>query len=76
MTAIGMVGIVFNMILAKVTSEKISTMIQKLQQDKGKLVGAVCAGLSVTSTLKASGAESVYSARILGYEAKASSMEQ
>ena len=76
MTAIGMVGIVFNMILAKATSEKISTMIQKLQQDKGKLVGAVCAGLSVTSTLKASGAESVYSARILGYEAKASSMEQ
>lgn len=76
MTAIGMVGIVFNMILAKATSERISTMIQKLQQDKGKLVGAVCAGLSVTSTLKASGAESVYSARILGYEAKASSMEQ
>ena len=76
MTGIGLIGIVFNMILAKVTSSKIANMIQKLQQDKGKLAGAVCAGLSVTSTLKASGAESVYSARILGYEAKASSMEQ
>lgn len=76
MTGIGMFGIIFNIILAKVTSEKIANMIQKLQQDKGKLAGAVCAGLSVTSTLKASGAESVYSARILGFEAKASSMEQ
>lgn len=76
MTLIGMFGIVFNMILTKITSEKISTMVQKLQQDKGKLAGAVCAGLSVTSTLKASGAESAYTARILGYEAKASSMEQ
>ena len=76
MTGIGLIGIVFNMILAKVTSSKIANMIQKLQQDKGKLAGAVCAGLSVTSTLKASGAESIYSARILGYEAKASSMEQ
>lgn len=76
MTAIGLVGIVFNVVLAKVTAEKIANMTQKLQQDKGKLAGAVCAGLSVTSTLKASGAESVYSARILGYEAKASSMEQ
>ncbi len=76
MTGIGMIGIVFNIILAKVTSEKIANMTQKLQQDKGKLAGAVCAGLSVTSTLKASGAESVYSARILGYEAKASTAEQ
>lgn len=76
MTGIGLIGIVFNMVLAKITSEKIANMIQKLQQDKGKLAGAVSAGLSVTSTLKASGAESVYSARILGYEAKASSMEQ
>lgn len=76
MTGIGMIGIVFNILLAKVTSEKIANMTQKLQQDKGKLAGAVCAGLSVTSTLKASGAESVYSARILGYEAKASTAEQ
>lgn len=76
MTAIGLVGIILNIALAKVTSDKISTMIQKLQQDKGKLAGAVCAGLSVTSTIKASGTENVYSARILGYEAKASSMEQ
>lgn len=76
MTAVGMVGILFNLFLAKLTSEKISNMIQKLQQDQGKLAGAVCAGLSVTSTLKASGAEHMYSARILGYEAKVDSVKQ
>ena len=60
----------------KLTSDNISNMTLKLQQDKGKLSGAVCAGLSVTATLKASGAESTYSARVLGYEAKAFSQEQ
>lgn len=76
MTAIGVVGIGINLVLAGLTSSMISNLVLKLQQDKGKLAGAVCAGLSVTSTLKASGAESVYSSRILGYEAKAFSMEQ
>ncbi len=76
MTGLGVLGIGINVALAALTSSMISNMILKLQQDKGKLSGAVCAGLSVTSTLKASGAESVYSARILGYEAKAFSMEQ
>ncbi len=76
MTMIGLLGIVFQMILVKITSETISNMILKLQQDKGKLTGAVCAGLSVTSTLKASGAEHSYTSRILGYEAKAFAQEQ
>ncbi|MDE7312104.1 MAG: NHLP family bacteriocin export ABC transporter peptidase/permease/ATPase subunit [Eubacterium sp.] len=76
MTAIGLVGVLVNIGITKVTSSKISDMTMKLQQDKGKLSGAVCAGMSVTSTLKACGAENVYSARILGYDAKSSSLEQ
>lgn len=76
MTVIGMFGILLNLFLAKLTSEKIANMIQKLQQDQGKLAGAVCAGLRVTATLKASGAEHAYSARILGYEAKVDSAKQ
>lgn len=76
MTAIGMTGIVFHIALTRFTSSTISSLVLKLQQDKGKLSGAVCAGLSVTSTLKASGAESAYSSRILGFEAKAFTMEQ
>ena len=76
MTAIGAIGVVVNIVIVQVTSSSISNATLKIQQDKGKLSGAVCAGLSVTSTLKASGAESAYSARILGYEAKVSSQEQ
>lgn len=76
MTAIGLVGILFNVVIARITASRISNRVQKLQQDSGKLTGVVCAGLSVTSTLKASGAESAYSSRVLGYQAKAASTEQ
>ena len=48
----------------------------KLQISGGKLYGAVCAGLNITDTIKASGAETEYTARILGYQAKQSNLEQ
>lgn len=76
LTAIGLVGIFFNIVTARITAAKIANMVQKLQQDNGKLTGVVCAGLSVTATLKASGAESSYSSRVLGYQAKTASTEQ
>ncbi len=76
LTLLGCIGIVINIILIKITAETISNKTIKLQQDKGKLNGAVCAGISITSTLKASGAENTYTSRILGYEAKAASVEQ
>lgn len=76
MTMIGMTGVIVNLVIVRLTSDYISNMTLKLQQDKGKLAGAVCAGLNVTATLKAAGAESAYSTRILGYEAKTFSQEQ
>lgn len=76
LTLIGCVGIVVNVVIIKFSSDYFSNMTLKLQQDKGKLSGVVCSGLSVTSTLKASGAESAYSSRVLGYEAKAFVQEQ
>lgn len=76
MTAIGLAGLAVNIIVVRVSSGVISNIAIKLQQDKGKLSGAVCAGLSITSTLKASGAESEYCSRILGYDAKACTGEQ
>ena len=48
----------------------------KQRQDSGRLAGAVCAGLSITGTLKASGAENEYTGRILGYSAKEAVTEQ
>lgn len=76
LTAIAVGTVAINIIIVKLTSDKISNGSIKLQQDCGKLAGAVCAGLSITSTLKASGAENEYVSRILGYNAKTITVEQ
>lgn len=76
LTAIALGSVIINIIVMKVTSGQISSTSVKLQQDSGKLAGAVCAGLSITSTLKASGAETEYTGRILGYHAKTIELEQ
>ena len=76
LTLIAAGTVVVNLIVVKVTSDMIANASIKLQQDSGKLSGAVCAGLSITSTLKASGAETEYVGRILGYSAKSGSLEQ
>ena len=76
LTLIAVSSVVINLVVMKVTSNLIANSSIKLQQDSGKLAGAVCAGLSITSTLKASGAESEYVTRILGYSAKTISLEQ
>ena len=76
LTAIAVSTVVVNLIVVKITSDMFSNASIKLQQDSGKLAGAVCAGLSITSTLKASGAENEYVGRILGYNAKTICTEQ
>lgn len=76
LTAIALSTVVVNLVVVKITSGMLSNASIKLQQDSGKLAGAVCAGLSITSTLKASGAENEYVGRILGYNAKTISTEQ
>ncbi len=76
LTAIALATVVANLVVVKITSDMLSNASIKLQQDSGKLAGAVCAGLSITSTLKASGAENEYIGRILGYNAKTICTEQ
>ncbi len=76
LTLIALSTVVVNVIIVKITSDMISNSSVKLQQDSGKLAGAVCAGLSITSTLKASGAENEYISRILGFNAKTITTEQ
>ena len=76
LTLIAVCTVAINLVIAKITSEMLSNASIKLQQDSGKLSGAVCAGLSITSTLKASGAENEYVGRILGYNAKSICTEQ
>lgn len=76
LTLIGIASILLNMLLVKFSSEAIAGITMKMQQDQGKLVGSVYAGLNITSTLKASGAENEYVSRVLGYYAKTITTEQ
>lgn len=76
LTMIGVAFVLINMLIVKLCSGTIAKMSMKLQQDNGKLASAVCAGLSITSTIKASGAENEYVGRILGYHAKTIDVEQ
>ncbi len=76
LTAIAVATVAVNLLVVKITSNMFANASIKLQQDSGKLTGAVCAGLSITSTLKASGAENEYVGRILGYNAKTICTEQ
>lgn len=76
LTAIAAAAVIINMIIVGITSKAISNGAVKLQQDAGKLSGTVCAGISIIDTIKASGAETEYAGRILGYSAKTITQEQ
>ncbi|QBE94824.1 Lactococcin-G-processing and transport ATP-binding protein LagD [Blautia producta] len=76
LTLIGIISILVNVALVKFSSDSIENSTMKMQQDQGKLLGSIYAGLNITSTLKASGAENGYIGRILGYYAKTILLEQ
>lgn len=76
LTGVALIFAAAELAVVKITSDNLSNESIKLQQDFGKLTGAVCAGLSITDTIKASGAENEYICRILGHSAKAVSTEQ
>ena len=76
LTLIGIINVVLNILIVKLSSNAISSMTMKFQQDQGKLVGNLFAGLNITSTLKASGAENEYVSRIQGNYAKTTLLEQ
>ena len=76
MTAVGMINVVICLAAVFISNKIISGTTMKLQISGGKLYGAVCAGLNITDTIKASGAETEYTARILGYQAKQANLEQ
>ncbi len=59
-----------------VCGRALACLSTKLQQDSGKLTGTLYAGINLTGTLKAAGAENEYLSRILGYCARASVAEQ
>ncbi len=76
LTLVGLVAVAVNLIVMKLTASAVANNTIKMQQDEGKLIGAIYAGLSITSTLKASGAENEYVNRIQGHYAKTIRLEQ
>lgn len=76
MTAVAMLDILVCLAAVFISNRIISGTTMKLQISGGKLYGTVCSGLSITDTIKASGAETEYTSRIMGYQAKQANMEQ
>jgi NHLM bacteriocin system ABC transporter peptidase/ATP-binding protein len=74
LVALGTVSLDVGMVI--ISQEKMADYATKMQQDMGRMIGALYAGISISSTLKASGAENEYISRILGYNAKTVELEQ
>ena len=76
MTLIGLLNVAVCIGVVVFSRNYISEASVRQQLSSGKLFGALCAGLTITDTLKASGAEDAYVSRILGYHAKNANLEQ
>ena len=76
MTIVGIVNVVLCVGIVLLSNKTVAESSVKMQMTGGKLYGAVCAGLTITDTIKASGVEAEYSARILGHQAKNAGLDQ
>ena len=70
----GVIGVYY--LISRSVMGVFSRTAVKLQQDLGKLSGVVVSGVSIISTLKASGIENDYVARVLGFYSKAMGEKQ
>lgn len=76
LTLIGLAGVSVSLAVAIYSSKISANAVIKLQMNSGKLYGALCAGLSITDTIKASGVESEYGNRLIGHQAVFATQEQ
>lgn len=76
MTIVGIVNVALCVAIVVLSNKTVAESSVKMQMTGGKLYGAVCAGLTITDTIKASGVEAEYSARILGHQAKNAALDQ
>ena len=69
MTLVGIASLTLNMLVARYMSEKRVNLTRVLMRDEGKLASATMAGISMTETIKSSGAEEGFFRRWAGYQA-------
>lgn len=76
LTAAGLAGVALNVALSLAVLTPLSNLAMKQRQDQGRMSGVLCAGMSVISTIKASGAENEYAADVIGHYADTTASEQ
>ncbi len=76
LTMIGVVSAALALGVNFQCARHLASLSTKARQDNGKLVGTLYAGLSLSNTLKASGAENEYISRLMGYYARSNATEQ
>ena len=69
MTMIGLVSIFINLLVAQYMSMRRVNLMRVQVRDEGKLASATLAGISMTETIKASGAENGFFRKWAGYQA-------
>ena len=69
LTLIGLGSVLVNILVARYMSAKRVNVMRVQMRDEGKLASATLAGISMTETLKASGAESGFFRKWSGYQA-------
>ena len=69
LTVVGLGSVFLNLIAARIISEKRVNITRVQMRDAGKLASATLAGVSLTETIKASGAENGFFMQWAGYQA-------
>lgn len=69
LTLIGLASVLVNLVMARIISNKRVNLTRVQLRDEGKLASATLAGISMTETIRASGAEAGFFRRWAGYQA-------
>ncbi len=69
MTAVGLVSIVMDLLVARYMSNKRINLMRVQMRDEGKLASTTMAGISMAETIKSSGAEAGFFRKWSGYQA-------
>lgn len=75
LTLTGLLGITADILISSLRMNTLAALTEKQATDGGRLSGMLISGLSISRTLKASGAENDFAERIAGQEARITATE-